>query len=363
MSQPAALSTSFPAPPSPRALPLIGNLPQISRYGLLGYLQRLWRRHGDTFRVHLGPRPVVVVVHPDSIERVLSTQRLNFVKGPAYDSIRMLTGQGLLTLDGDAWRKRRRLEQPAFHRHSIAKLVGTMTTVVDHGLAQLRRRVPSGVIDAHAELTRLTLAIVGRTLFGQDVGTGTADDSGRAFGEALVLLSERSNAPVKLPLIVPTPSNRRLKKSLAFLDEVTFSIIQKARVSGTGDTPTLLAMLLAARDADTGEALEDVDLRNEVITLFLAGHETTALLLTWGFTLLGATPTSWRRCAPKSSVCSVIACPRWKTSRSSRTCAWSSTKFCDCVHRRTPWRAMPSKHASSGGFACVRARPSFRSPT
>lgn len=278
--------------PEPRGLPFLGHVPELSWFGPLGFFERNWRRFGDTVRVRAGPRSMLVVVHPDAVERVLSTNRDNYVKGAAYDGMRLLTGQGLLTLEGDAWRQRRRLEQPSFHRASVNRFVEAMVSVTDAGLQRWRTRLPAGgTIDAQTEMMLLALEVVGETLFGQKLGDATATASGRAFTEALTLINTWMNTPLQLPLRVPTPTNVRLRRALKVLDSQTFEIIANARRAPRAEArPTLLGLLLDSKDADTGEPLSDQDLRNEVITLFLAGHETTALLLTWGLDLLGRRP-------------------------------------------------------------------------
>jgi cytochrome P450 len=285
-------ATATTSPPHGFALPVLGNLPEITRFGILEFLAREWRRHGDLFSVRLGPRRALVVVHPDLVEQVLSVRRQNYVKGPTYDTMRLLTGDGLLTLDGESWRVRRRLEQPAFHRDNIRRFVASMVSITRDAIAAWRWRAPNGgTMDMHHEMMRLTLEIVAETLFGQRLGEATGDESGRAFGEALRLISDRSNTPVAFPTSVPTPANLRLRRAIRALDETVHAIVARARASrDPAARPTLLGMLLDARDADTGARLSDADLRNEVITLFLAGHETTALLLTWAFTLLAQAP-------------------------------------------------------------------------
>jgi cytochrome P450 len=297
---PSPSPAAVPLPPLARGFPLVGNLPQVARLGMLPVALRAWRERGDTFRLQLGGRSFVVVVHPDAVERVLASGRENYVKGRTYDSMRQLTGQGLLTLEGGEWKQRRRLEQPSFHRESIRRLVGTMVSVTREALADWRKRLPQGgVLEAHTEMMRLTLEVVGETLFGQRLDARDVDASGHAFGEALELVSKRGNSPVQLPLAVPTPGNLRFRRSVALLDQQVHAIIRRAREQAAGDAGgernTLLGMLLDARDADTGEGLSDAELRNEVITFFLAGHETTALALTWGFTLLGRHPEVVRR--------------------------------------------------------------------
>jgi cytochrome P450 len=290
MSVATSLSRVSEAPRVP-GWPLLGALVPITRQGAITFMSNAWHKYGDAFRVKLGPRDVLCVVHPDAIEQVLASKKENYVKGPTYNNLRLLTGDGLLTLEGEPWRRRRRLAQPAFHKESVRQLTQSMVAVTRDALTGLRRRFPrGGTIEAHQEMMRLTLEVVGETLFGQRFGEGATDTSANAFGAALELLSNRGNIPVAIPLSIPTPGNRRLKRALALLDEFVYGVIRRARAAPRSTRPTLLSMLIDARDADTGEALTDRELRDEVITLVLAGHETTALLLTWGFTLLGRHP-------------------------------------------------------------------------
>ena len=281
--------------PHVRALPLLGNITDFIRIGGIEFLEREWRRWGDGFRFQLGPRSILAVAHPDAIECVFGSRRENYVKGPSYDNIKLLTGEGLLTMEGDAWRTRRRIAQPSFHRESINKFTTNMVSVTRDAIAAMRAKHPSGgVVDVHHEMMCLTLEVVGQTLFGLRLGDAHAGRSGRAFASALEFVSERGNSPMQLPLFVPTPGNVRFKRVLRDLDRMVLEIVAQAREArrtrANEPASTLIEMLLDARDADTGAALSDRDVRNETITLFLAGHETTALLLTWGFTLLAREP-------------------------------------------------------------------------
>jgi cytochrome P450 len=274
-----------------RGYPLVGIVPQIARVGMLEFLTDAWVKNGDMFRMKMGPKTMVGMAHPDAIEHVLVKNRANYVKGETYDSIRPLTGAGLLTLEGEAWKKRRRLAQPAFHREKLGELVEAMVAVTAETLDGWKTQFAGGVaFDAHVEMMRLTLDIVGATLLGQRFSRDTMNGSAQAFGTALELLSSRGNSPFPFLRWLPTPSNVRLRRALAFADEMVHEIIHKARASDGKGPPTLLKMLLDARDADTDEGLSDQELRDEVVTLVLAGHETTALLLSWAFTLLGRAP-------------------------------------------------------------------------
>jgi cytochrome P450 len=281
-----------------RGYPIVGVVPKIARVGMLEFLTEAWERDGDMFRMKLGPKTMVGMAHPDAIEHVLVKNRANYVKGDTYDSIRPLTGEGLLTLEGEAWKKRRRLAQPAFHREKLNELVETMVAVTADALGAWKTQFADGrAFDAHIEMMRLTLDIVGATLLGQRFSHDTKTGSADAFSTALELLSTRGNSPFPFLRWVPTPSNVRLRRALSFADTMVHDIIRQARREGAragagrGERPpTLLEMLIDARDADTGEGLSDRELRDEVVTLVLAGHETTALLLSWAFTLLGRAP-------------------------------------------------------------------------
>lgn len=281
--------------PLSRAWPIVGALPFFVRDGSCNYLTNEWKRCGDTFRVRIGSRTMLAIVHPDGIERVLGSNKGNYIKGVTYQHFRLLTGDGLLTLEGDAWRKRRRIAQPSFHRESIRSLTSSIVDSTRDMIDRLKRTLPrGGVFEAQREMMCLTLDVVGRALLGQPFGAERSEASMGAFSVALEAVSARGHSPLPLPLWVPTPDNVKFRRATSRLDEAVYEIIARERKNqhdkNTAAPTTLLSMLLAARDADTGEALGDVDLRNEVITIVLAGHETTALLLTWAFVVLADHP-------------------------------------------------------------------------
>lgn len=277
-------------PPGPSSWPFLGNLPDVRAAGdMPAYLDRLWRTHGDTFRIKLLGTNAVVVTHPEGLKQVLSTRRDRYIKGTIYDGVRNLLGQGLVTLEGDAWKARRTLAQPAFHRQSLAKLTAIMARTGARSLDELAARVGNGPteIDAHREMVKLTLDVVLAALLGGDL-LRSADVSYEALGASLELMSDRANGLV-LPAWFPTPRNIRFRRVLRELDTAMYSLIARARLRGEDDG-SLLWMILSAIDADTGKPLADHDVRAEVFTLFLAGHETTALTLTWMFAFLDGRP-------------------------------------------------------------------------
>ncbi len=230
-----------------------------------------------------------MIVHPEAIRHVLVTNAKNYVKGTAYDSVRRVIGNGVLALEGAAWKRRRALLQPAFHRGAIAKLTAIM---VDSGrqfydALQKRHGDAAFVVDAHREMVSLTLEVVVAALFGRDL-SGAGDVSYEALSEAMELISQGGNGIV-LPSWVPTPYNRKFHRTMAEVEGAVYRVIEAGRRAGP-DQGTLLSMLLDSRDEETGAPLTDREVRDEVFTMFIAGHETTALTLTWMFTLLAGRP-------------------------------------------------------------------------
>ncbi|HEU4629586.1 MAG TPA: cytochrome P450 [Gemmatimonadaceae bacterium] len=257
----------------------------------LRLFQRMAAELGDVSRVTVAGQHVVLLNHPDLVRDVLVTHQRQFAKGRGLEQARRLLGNGLLTSEGDAHLRQRRLVQPAFHRERIATYAGIMTRYAERESARWR---PGETLDAGAAMMRLTLAIAARTLFDADIEAeaaevGTAIDTAmRAFGFALLPFSERLERLPFSPL-------RRFERARARLDAVIYRLIAERRrdVHDRGD---LLSMLLLAREADgDGGGLTDEQLRDQVMTLLLAGHETTANLLTWSWHLLARHPEAERR--------------------------------------------------------------------
>ncbi len=277
-----------PEIPGPRGWPVVGNGLEALVHGVFPMLQRAWREHGDTFRIQMGPRTLIGAVHPDDVERILISDRDKFFKGTAYDNFRLLVGNGLVTAEGEIWREHRRIAQPSFNKGAVAGLADRMTAATATMLADWDQRLCVGSeFDIHAALLELTMWIIGDTLFGLDLRSAIGT-SANAFHVALEELSLRGNEMVRLPLSWPTPANRRLRRALTQLDTTVHGIIAERRASGVV-TDDLLGALMAGRD-DHGQPLDDQALRDEIITFFLAGHETTALTLSWAWLVLARQP-------------------------------------------------------------------------
>ena len=272
----------------PKTYPLVGSVPELLK-DPLSYFFGAQREFGDVFAYRIGPRKLYFIAHPDDIKHALLDNYKNYRKHTAYDKIKPLVGEGLLTSEGETWLKNRRLAQPVFHRQRIDTFGDMMTEACLEMLARWQPYLDTGeAFDLAPEMMRLTLTVVGKALFSTDL-SGEAEDIGEALGFALEQTNRRTLAPLDLPPSVPTPNNVRYKRAIRALDEVVYGLIDERRRTGK-DEGDLLSMLLHARDADTGETMNDQQLRDEAMTLFLAGHETSATALTWAFYLLSKHP-------------------------------------------------------------------------
>lgn len=278
-----------PLAPGPPGHFLLGSLLEFRR-DVLGLVVHSAAKYGDIVRVRLGPQIVHLVNHPDLIEQVLQKRAANYDKRTRSSaSIKSVTGDSLLTCNGEFWKRQRRMDQPAFHHCQIARFADQMTAAATSMLG--RWRTGPQTLDISSEMARLTYSIVGQTLFSFDTGED-AETVEKAMRVILPHVFNRLGNLVNLPLWFPTPANRRFRRSLAEVDRVVYRIIDQHRTSQRNGQPEndLLAMLMSARDGTTGAGLDDSQLRNETITFLLAGHETTANALTWIFYLISQNP-------------------------------------------------------------------------
>jgi len=269
-------------PPGPQGTRFMGVMREFNRDSL-GFIERAQRDYGDIVWSRFLYVPALFLYHPNEIEYVLATNARNFVKAMTLRSnfFHRLVGNGLLTSEGEEWKRQRRLTSPAFHRHRIANYADTMVSY-SHRLAANWKEGETR--DVHRDMMRLTLEIVVRCLFSADV----SDDVDHV-GEILKQLVKPFAAQATLKWILnnrlPTPYHLRFHRLARKIDRVVYRIIAERRANARDDGD-LLAMLLKARDED-GSQMSDQQLRDEVMTLFLAGHETTALTLAWTWYLLG----------------------------------------------------------------------------
>lgn len=271
--------------------PILGALPAVQA-DILGTI-RAAAELGDVVRLDFPLRRAFVINHPEGIKRVLVDNHRNYGKNTrGYAMLSIALGQGLVTSQGTHWRRQRRIAQPAFHHQRISRLLGTMDTaagaLVSRWLAEADD--PVKVIDE--DMMRVTLEIVGRALLSIDL----SDQSEEVGNAVTVLLNEtvwRITHPWALPLTIPTRRNRRLKVSLTRMHELVANIIAERRRGPARED--LLSMLMAAKDEETGAAMTDEQLRDEILTMVSAGHETTAVAMTWAFDYLAEDETTRRR--------------------------------------------------------------------
>ncbi|MFE8603964.1 cytochrome P450 [Archangium violaceum] len=277
--------------PGPRGHWFWGSI-QERRHNPLQLFVRAHQEYGEFVRLRMGPAiSLVSVTNPELVKHVLVDHADRYSKPSSLvrDAWPVL-GNGLFTSSGDFWKRQRRLMQPAFHKERLAALAGSMVEATQQMLARWRARPSaSEPLDVSAEMMHLTLGIVGRALFSTDV-SGNASSVGQALGVALAETNHRIlSLGLYPPDFLPTARNRAFHQALKTLDSVVFDIIARRR-SGETQGDDLLATLMAAQDADTGERMTDAQLRDEAMTLFLAGHETTANALAWMWHLLAQNP-------------------------------------------------------------------------
>jgi len=254
-----------------------------------GFLERQ-AKLGDVSRLWLGKQPGIFINHPDLIRDVLVVNADKFAKGRALERTRNLLGSGLLTNEGAPHLRQRRMIQPAFHRTRIAEYSRAMVASADK-MADTWK--DGEVRDIDKEMTRLTLEIVAKTLFSVDA-TEEADRVGHALTTLLDLFNYLMLPYGEYLEKLPLPHTLRLRKARRTLDEIVYGFIADRRRSGE-DKGDLLSMLINARDEDDGGEMTDTQVRDEALTLFLAGHETTANALTWTWMLLSQNPEARTR--------------------------------------------------------------------
>jgi cytochrome P450 len=246
-------------------------------------------QYGDVVRIPSVLGSFYLVNHPDGVKRILQENHRNYDKNTFdYNILKSLLGTGLLTNDGPSWLQQRRLMQPNFHRQRVMAFGTLMTDASLVLLERWKNHMQEGqTLDIVQEMMHLTLYIIGQALFSLDLSAEGAT-VGRAFATASRLLIEHTYSPW-IPLSVPTPRNRRYHQARQEMSNVVYSIIRTRRQSSE-DKEDLLSMLLHVRDEETGEGMDDRQLHDEILTLMLAGHETTSNALSWTFYLLAQHP-------------------------------------------------------------------------
>jgi cytochrome P450 len=271
-------------PPGPKGVPLLGLGPRFAR-APLEFTQEMARHYGDLACTRFGSRTLVWLNHPRLIEDVFVGQHRACIKDPTTRTLVPLLGNGLLTSDGEAWRKQRRLAAPALQPKRIAAYAHTMTECAERFASSLR---DDELRDIHADIMRVTLEIVGRTLLGFDTRRD-AEVVSAALEDVITFFDKALFSPLGFVLSrVRLPMKVRFERALRALDGVVAHIVERARTDKKADY--LLAQLMAAPPDEDGERMTDRQLRDEAMTMLLAGHETTALTITYALYSLARQP-------------------------------------------------------------------------
>lgn len=288
---------AHPAMPGPRGHWLWGSLSEV-RGDLLGFFARCKQEYGDAAYFRLGSRRSMLLSHPREIEQCLLTDNKKFVKNFGLTFfLRPLLGNGLLLSERDVWLRQRRLIQPAFSKRQVDSYAPAMTDLTARMLADWR---DGDERDIAAEMMHLTMAIAGKTLLGVDVG-GAYEEVAECLQAVLGDFLRRFGSPWPIPYWFPTPGNWRLKRTINRLDRIIQRLIEQRRSAlpaggfAEAGASDFLSLLIQARDENDGGGMTDLQLRDEVMTMFIAGHETTANALAWTWRLLGLHPEAQAR--------------------------------------------------------------------
>ncbi|NUM56346.1 MAG: cytochrome P450 [Candidatus Hydrogenedentes bacterium] len=275
-------------PPGPKGSPLSGCAREIGA-DRVGFMVELQRTYGDVVCFKVWDRTLYLVSDPDLIKDVFVTNHKNFTKSRALQLAKFIFGEGLLTNEGESHRRQRRMMQPAFHMQRIHGYGETMIEYADRHAGRWDAAALDGQsVDMAQEMMRLTMAIVAKTLFDFDVES-EADEISEALS-SIVGLFERTVHPAAVLLtILPTLKNFRFMRAKKRIDSLIYRMIAERRKSGV-DHGDLLSMLLNAQDEDDGSGMSDQQVHDEAVTLFLAGHETTANALSWTWYALSQNP-------------------------------------------------------------------------
>jgi cytochrome P450 len=287
----SAPSASPGFPPGPRGYPVLGVLPHLRSDPIRTFLDAA-NRYGEFVHLKAGPYHGFLASDPADIKHVLQDNARNYHKSPLYDRLRDSLGNGLLTSEDSFWLHQRRLAQPAFHRQRLQAMADVMVACTSQMLERWDQSTsPADPRDVGAEMMALTQSIIVRTMFSTDLGA-----AGAVLDRTWPIINRRIGETfwsTKLETSLPLPANRRFWRALRELDTVVYQIIAERRQTRR-DESDLLSMFLAARDDETGAGMTDRQLRDEVVTMLLAGHETTSLLLSWTYYLLSQHPGARR---------------------------------------------------------------------
>ena len=276
-----------------RGYPLVGGLVSVFR-DAPGFMTRVAREHpGEIVGVKLGPMTIYLVTHPDHVQHVVQDWRLFGKSGGMFKATRPLLGHGLLVSDGDLWLRQRRMMQPLFNAKYLAVLTDLMVEIVDREVNLLVARGPA-TVDMEREMNVMSQRLILETMLGRGIDrneTASLNDELETALQGLNLRMFLSFLPNRFPL----PGERRYRAAIAAIDDAMLRLVHDRRASGAAERNDLMSLLLRARDADTGEGMDDRQVRDELMSIFVAGQDATAKAMTWLWYLLDQNPEAEQR--------------------------------------------------------------------
>ena len=274
-------------PPGPHTSLLKIVFPPKDADDPLADMLNIWKQYGDIAFREIGPIRNYMLFDPEYVYHVLVTNHRNYIKGPGYDGFRLLAGQGLVTSDGEMWKRQRRLMSPHFTPTAVLDYSEMMAETIDDVLYRWEKAAQDGrPLNMDVEMMRLTMRVIGRALFSLDLGQELAE-IGNVIQEAFAFIPEHSLNPL-VPFWLPLPSHRRFARNLKIVNQFVYDQIAEGRLHP--ERENFLSVLLQAHDPESGQGMSDRQLRDEFVTLFFAGFETTARTLTWSWYLLHKHP-------------------------------------------------------------------------
>ncbi|MFG1792764.1 cytochrome P450 [Nocardia sp. NPDC049149] len=288
-------ATSLRLPPGPLGARRIPQNVTALRSNAPGLFESLCRTYGHTVRLPLGLMTATLVCHPDGIKHVLQDNNANYIRGIGYERFKIFMGNGLLTADGEAWRQRRRAMNPMLHRMAIDTMVDLMVSTTARVLEDWERHGPDGYRgDVIPEMMRITMGALGLIMFDTDLD-GDRERIGVAMDTAVKAMVFRGTLPELLPPWLPFPSNLRTTRARDAMYDVIERIIEAHQNGAHADRPDLVNLLLASTDGEGGLPLSHAEVRDELMTIFMAGHETTGMGLAWALYELARAPEIQQR--------------------------------------------------------------------
>ncbi len=280
----------------------------------LAYLERTWRQYGDVVQFPIPQPPSYLVNDPEAVWRVLVMTDRGYSKSTIqYRSLALVTGEGLLAVDTPGWRRQRPLVQPAFHHEGLDRIVAHVDGAVTRLVAEWSVLPTDPVVDMDAAMMELALEVVGHALFGTDLSGDAAEITGATL-DALDVVVARARVPLTPPSWVPTPGNRTLKRSVATLDTAVRHMLAERQRAPRSEPEDMLDLLISSRD-ESGVGLTPTELRDQVVTFIVAGHETVASALTWAWALLAEHPDVQARLQAEADEVLAGRAPRFEDYR------------------------------------------------